>query len=123
MYKPSYSIHGEIMGTDTPAKVEYTFNPISKKPTRKYRKGSKYDPILEGFIKSGHALAEVSVEGKTASYLKTQLKNRLDDNSKLAHITVSTANGQCYLENSKAGKPAKVKGKEQVQKPGPSPNS
>jgi len=84
--------------------MDFKINPVKKKPTRKYRKGSKYDPILEGFAKANIPLAEIEVEGKTASYLSTQLGKRLEDNKKLAHISVSTANGMCYLENSKAPK-------------------
>lgn len=82
--------------------MKFAINPVKKKPTRKYRKGSKYDVIVEGFVKANIPLAEVEVEGKTASYLSTQLGKRLEDNKKLVHISVSTANGMCYLENSKA---------------------
>ncbi len=85
----------------TVPEMKFTVNPVKKKPTRKYRKGSKYDAIVEGFVKANIPLAEVEVEGKTASYLSTQLGKRLEDNSNLAHISVSTANGMCYLENSK----------------------
>ncbi len=88
--------------TETPVQeMKFAINPVKKKPTRKYRKGSKYDAILEGFVKANIPLAEIEVEGKTASYLSTQLGKRLEDNKKLAHISVSTANGMCYLENNK----------------------
>jgi len=81
--------------------LKFEIKAVKKKPTRKYRKGSKYDAILEGFVTANVPLAEIEVEGKTASYLSTQLSKRLEDNTKLAHISVSTANGMCYLENSK----------------------
>lgn len=92
------------MSKETAPEMKFAINPVKKKPTRKYRKGSKYDPIIEDFVKANIPLAEIEVEGKTASYLSTQLGKRLEDNKKLAHISVSTANGMCYLENSKASK-------------------
>ncbi len=100
--KPSYDIMVNNMTPDPPVQdMKFTINPVKKKPTRKYRKGSKYDPVIANFVKANVPLVEVEVEGKTASYLSTQLGKRLEDNPKLAHISVSTANGMCYLENSK----------------------
>lgn len=91
--------------------MKFTVKPVSKKPTRKYRKGSKYDAIITGFVEANVPLAEVEVKDKTASYLSTQLGKRLEDNDKLAHISVSTANGMCYLENSKVTPKAKIPAK------------
>ena len=30
--------------------VDFKITPVEKKPTRKYRKGSKYDPIIDAFL-------------------------------------------------------------------------
>jgi len=72
---------------------------VESKPQRKYRKGSKYDPLLDAFINSEHPLVTVTVEGKEANYLRTQLNKRIDAR-KLETIKVSVVNNTCYLEKT-----------------------
>jgi hypothetical protein len=56
--------------------IEFELKPVNTKPMRKYRKGSKYDPILNTFVQGVFRLVEVSIEGKDANYLRTQLNKR-----------------------------------------------
>ena len=76
--------------------VAYSLDPVEKKPTRRYRKGSKYDPILEAFLEHESTLVEVVVEGKDANYMRTQLKKRID--ARGLNIDVSVVNNKIYLE-------------------------
>jgi len=76
--------------------VEFNFDPVKKKPSRRYRKGSKYDPIIEAFLEQEHKLVEVVVEGKDANYMRTQLKKRID--ARELKIDVSVVNNKIYLE-------------------------
>jgi hypothetical protein len=76
--------------------VKFNLNPVSKKPSRKYRKGSKYDPIIEAFVAQELKLVEVVVEGKDANYMRTQLKKRID--ARNLKIDVSVVNNKIYLE-------------------------
>ena len=76
--------------------VKFDLSPVGKKPKRAYRKGSKYDPILEAFLESGYSLVEVSVEGRDGNYLRTQLKKRIDANG--LDVDVSVVNGKTFLE-------------------------
>jgi hypothetical protein len=76
--------------------VDYSLDPVAKKPTRRYRKGSKYDPILDAFLKHEANLVEVKVEGKDANYMRTQLKKRID--ARDLNIDVSVVNNKIYLE-------------------------
>ncbi len=80
------------------APVPYSFSEVKAKPKRKYRKGSKYDPILEGFLKSEHKLVKVNVPDKDANYIRTQLNKRIEANSKYSKIKVSVVNNIAYLE-------------------------
>ena len=41
--------------------VKFDLKPVKKKPSRKYRKGSKYDPIIDSFMESEHELVKVEV--------------------------------------------------------------
>ena len=81
----------------TMSDLNYNLNPVSEKPSRKYRKGSKYDPVLDAFTSGTNNLVTVTVEGKDANYLRTQLNKRIDA-KKLSGVKVSVVNNVCYLE-------------------------
>jgi hypothetical protein len=78
--------------------VKFDLKPVEKKPSRKYRKGSKYDPIIDSFLESEHDLVKVEVSGKDANYLRTQLKKRIDARDLQSKIEVSVVNNIAYLE-------------------------
>jgi len=78
--------------------VKFDLKPVDKKPSRKYRKGSKYDPIIDSFMKNNHDLVKVEVPGKDANYLRTQLKKRIDARDIQDKIEVSVVNNIAYLE-------------------------
>ena len=82
------------------SKVKYNLEALDKKPTRKYRKGSKYDPILDSFLESAHKLVKVEVENKDANYLRTQLNKRIEARDLQAKVKVSVVNNIAYLEKS-----------------------
>ena len=78
--------------------VKFNLKPVSKKPSRKYRKGSKYDPIIDYLIEREQRLVEVDVPEKDANYLRTQLKKRIDARDLDGSIEVSVVNNIAYLE-------------------------
>ena len=77
--------------------VNYNLQPVTEKPSRKYSKGSKYDPILDTFMGGSNNLVSVNVERKDANYLRMQLNKRIEAR-KLTEIKVSVVNNVCYLE-------------------------
>jgi len=77
----------------------FKLTPVEEKPSRKYRKGSKYDPVLERFIERTAKLVEVSIEGKDANYLRTQLNKRIEARN-LRNVKVSVVNNVCYIEKA-----------------------
>jgi hypothetical protein len=79
--------------------VRFDLKPIEEKPSRRYRKGSKYDPILDAFMAGGNNLVAVNVLGKEANYLRTQLNKRMEA-KRLSNIKVSVVNNVCYLEKT-----------------------
>ena len=81
------------------SELTFKLTPVESKPQRKYRKGSKYDPLLDTFLESEHKLVKVTVEGKEANYLRTQLNKRVDAR-KIENIEVSVVNNVCYLEKT-----------------------
>ncbi len=78
------------------SEVKFDMKPVEKKPSRRYRKGSKYDPILDTFMEGTDKLVEVIVEGKGANYLRTQLNKRIEAKGLKAKISV--VNNVLYLE-------------------------
>lgn len=78
--------------------VKFDLKPIMEKPSRKYRKGSKYDPILDSFMESKHSLVKVEVENKNANYLRTQLNKRIEARILTDKVKVSVVNNVAYLE-------------------------
>jgi len=81
------------------SEVEFNLTPITEKPSRRYKKGSKYDPVLDRFMDRAAKLVEVSMEGKDANYLRTQLNKRIEA-KRLDGIKVSVVNNVCYLEKT-----------------------
>ena len=65
-------------------------------PKRRYRKGSKYDPVIDAFIEESHKLVAVEVPGKDGNYIRTQLKKRID--ARGLNVEVSVVNNQAYME-------------------------
>jgi len=81
------------------SEMKFDLKPVEKKPSRRYRKGSKYDPILDAFMKGNDPLVEVKVEGKDANYLRTQLNKRIEARG-LRGIKTSVVNNVLYLEKA-----------------------
>jgi hypothetical protein len=82
------------------SEVKFDLQPVNKKPSRKYRKGSKYDPILDSFLDGEHALVKVEVENKDANYLRTQLNKRIEARDITDKVKVSVVNNIAYLEKT-----------------------
>ena len=76
--------------------VSFNLTPVATKPSRRYRKGSKYDPILDAFMAGTDALVAVEIPGKEANYIRTQLNKRID--VKNLRVKVSVVNNITYLE-------------------------
>ena len=80
------------------SEVKFDLKPVTKKPSRKYRKGSKYDPILDSFLNGENVLVEVAVSNKDANYLRTQLNKRIEARDLQSKVKVSVVNNVAYLE-------------------------
>jgi hypothetical protein len=76
--------------------VSFNLTPVAEKPSRRYRKGSKYDPVLDAFMAGTDTLVAVEIAGKDANYIRTQLNKRID--AKNLRVKVSVVNNIAYLE-------------------------
>ncbi|MCW4036553.1 MAG: hypothetical protein NWE75_05105 [Candidatus Bathyarchaeota archaeon] len=78
--------------------IKFELKPVDEKPSRRYRKGSKYDPVLDAFLEAEDTLVEVSLEDKDANYLRTQLNKRIEARNLEDDVKVSVVNNVAYLE-------------------------
>ena len=78
--------------------LNFELEPVEKKPRRRYRKGSKYDPIIDSFLNGQHNLVKVEAVGKDANYLRLQLKKRIDARDLSNKVEVSVVSNNTYLE-------------------------
>ncbi|MFQ6053150.1 MAG: hypothetical protein ACE5OO_02825 [Candidatus Bathyarchaeia archaeon] len=78
--------------------IKFDIKPVKKKPSRRYRKGSKYDPILDQFMEGEDELVKVIVEGRDANYLRTQLNKRIEARGLEDKVKTSVVNNVLYLE-------------------------
>lgn len=58
----------------------------------------EYDKIINQFIESGHSLVEITVENRTANYVKNFLRNRIIERGLEEKIKASRVNEWIYLE-------------------------
>jgi len=80
------------------SEVKFDMKPVEKKPSRRFRKGSKYDVIMDAFMAGEDKLVRVNVEGKDANYLRTQLNKRIE--AKGLNVKTSVVNNILYLQKS-----------------------
>jgi isocitrate dehydrogenase kinase/phosphatase len=78
--------------------VKFDLSPVEKKPNRKYRKGSKYDPIIDKFLEGMNSLVSVEIKDRDANYVRTQLKKRIDARGLSDKVDISVVNNRTYLE-------------------------
>jgi len=76
--------------------VKYTLTPVDSKPSRKFNKPSKYDPILDKFLVGRDRVVTVKETGRNPNYLRMQLKKRID--ARQLDFKVSVVEDEVYLE-------------------------
>ena len=87
------------MSEEDMSEVKFDLKPVEEKPSRRFRRGSKYDPVIDAFMERDEDLVEVHVGGKEANYLRTQLNKRIEARN-LEDIKVSVVKNVCYLEKT-----------------------
>jgi len=78
------------------SKIVFEMKEVEKKREGKFQKKSIYDPLLDQFLESGHELVELSIEGRSGSYVAHQLRTRIEKRE--LDILASSGGGFCYLE-------------------------
>ena len=84
----------------------FELKPVETLP-RSYRKGSKYDPIIDSFMSSGEDLAKIELEYGNSYYVNEQLKKRIELRNFEGSIDVGVINNEIYIEALEPFKKAK----------------
>ena len=80
------------------SEISFEMKEVEKKRKGSFQKRSIFDPILDKFIDEGHDLVEISVPGRSPSYISHQLKTRIE--KRQLDIIASTSGGLLYLEKN-----------------------
>jgi len=56
--------------------IRFELKPVDERPKRRFKRGSKYDPIIDRFLMENHDLVKVEVKDKDVGYMRINL-NRL----------------------------------------------
>ncbi len=80
-------------------KIQYEMKPVTEKREKPRFSTSIFDPIIDEFIKSEQDLVEITVEGRTTSYMKSSLVKRLAKRE--LDVEVTLGYGVIYLEKKK----------------------
>jgi hypothetical protein len=85
------------------SQVKFEFEDVNEKEKRRYKKGSKYDPIIDAYLISpkykakGDGLQKLEPKDEIdSSYLSLQIKKRIVIRE--LPIKVSVSNGIIYFE-------------------------
>jgi ABC-type microcin C transport system permease subunit YejE len=78
--------------------IDFTLSPVNDKPSRTYRKGSIYDPIIDEFLASDMNIVIVNAEKYNANYLRLQLMNRIVRRNLHSKLLASVVSDKTYLE-------------------------
>lgn len=74
--------------------LNFELRPVKEKPRRR----SKYDAVIDEFLKFGRDLVEVELEGVRPQSLRLSLYNRLKIRGLLDRVKVFQRRGKVYLE-------------------------
>ena len=77
--------------------MRFELKPVAEKPERA-KKGSKYEPIIEGFLSGSHDLVRVETENKDANYLRGSLIKIIKSRGLEGLVEASVVNKELYLE-------------------------
>ena len=93
--------------------ITFNLQPVEEKPSRKYRKGSKYDPLIDAFTSGPNDLVAVNVDvpptvmenvgGNAKSWLILDLRPPPGRNLLLNAKVLLTAGGKTQLREVRTG--------------------
>jgi hypothetical protein len=78
--------------------VRFELKPVDERPKRGFKRGSKYDPIIDRFLMEKHDLVRVEVEDKDVGYVRINLNRLIISRGMEDGVKASVVDGGVYLE-------------------------
>jgi hypothetical protein len=76
--------------------MRFELKPVDERPKRRFKRRSKYDPIIDRFLTEKHDL--VRVEDKDAGYMRINLNRLIIARGMKDRVKASVVSGGVYLE-------------------------
>ncbi|NVM24165.1 MAG: hypothetical protein HWN68_20595 [Desulfobacterales bacterium] len=80
------------------SEIRFELKHVAEKPKRRFKRGSKYAPILDRFMEGEHDLVKVEVENRDGTSIRTQLIKLIVKRGLKDRVKASVADGALYLE-------------------------
>jgi hypothetical protein len=78
--------------------MRFELKPVDERPKRGFKRGSKYDPIIDRFLMENHDLVKVEVKDKDAGYIRYYLNRLIISRGMNDRVKASVMDGGLYLE-------------------------
>ena len=80
------------------SEISFELKHVAEKPKRRFKRRSKYAPILNQFMEGGHGLVKVEVENRGADSIRPQLVKLIEKRGLEGRVKASVIGGALYLE-------------------------
>jgi hypothetical protein len=91
-------IRFELKPVDERSEIRFELKPVDERPKRGFKRGSKYDPIIDRFLMENHDLVKVEVKDKDAGYMRINLNRLIISRGMKDRVKASVVDGGLYLE-------------------------
>jgi len=78
--------------------MRFELKPVDERPKRSFKKGSKYNPIIDRFLIEKHDLVKVEVKDKNVGYIRYYLNRLIISRGMKDRVKASVVDGGIYLE-------------------------
>ena len=78
--------------------MRFELKPVDERPKRSFKKGSKYNPIIDRFLIEKHDLVKVEVKDKNVGYIRYYLNRLIISRGMKDRVKASVVSGGVYLE-------------------------
>ena len=82
--------------------IRFELKPVDERPKRSFKRGSKYDPIIDRFLMENHDLVKVEAENRNSNYMRLQLAKLIESRGLGNLVKASVVDGELYLGRSRA---------------------
>jgi hypothetical protein len=78
--------------------MRFELKPVDERPKRRFKRRSKYNPIIDRFLIEKHDLVKVEVKDKDAGYIRINLNRLIISRGMKDRVKASVVDGGLYLE-------------------------